>query len=728
MKYKNVIGVLLALILVFAGIFCVTFATVTQSVPLLVLCMVTILVIWQAKSSISSKNCRLKILVLVTFIYFFLRAYFSAVSDLGRQDLFLMSSAMMIYCIMGILMPSKIIRKWLTMAFILLMILNLLNWIPAIGDWRDSTLNFANGKSNTGLFNHRNFYGNFMFMMTCLCLSFAVFGKQSSIVRGGYLVISVLGGCSVVMSTSRASFLSLAIGVSVIIGCWMLVHYFSSDKKNKKPLAILAITLCGLILISLLVGGKYVLSERSNEMADSNGRKVYFALSLEQVPDAPLFGSGSRSVEYKSYEYWPMEMSRNTTDFKFVHNEYLQSITDYGIIGFVLLLTTFFWHLVNGVQLLFSQALVKVNENLTYIVSGLSIMLGLAINMLFSFPLHGFINLMFIVFVATMLLGESKSKSKADDQSRRLKPLFLITMITLCVTLLYSLTEGRKEFLAGINFWKEKIVVDDLHWKSGGQADEKWQKALQGAVKVSPTFERHNRLGEILYAKGDLDQAFEHYSISKEKHPYSPLSRISLARLLTSKEDFEEAEREYEDVEYLVKNREPLFNYYRNLADFYLLWSHSESGLRSSLLTKARAACAMSVKKSDGYVYPDLRRTMEMVLLSSYYDLLGSEQYEEAYNVIDELVVLTRGHQIKTEADAKFILSHAKELLKHAQFTWSKGELARAAKATYRAKAFYHKYYGALKGNVDQAWVSEEKKINEALSVFIQAGIKIDKK
>ena len=107
-----------------------------------------------------------------------------------------------------------------------------------------------------------------------------------------------------------------------------------------------------------------------------------------------------------------MEMFRVLSDYRFVHNEYLQAITDYGVIGLLLLLATFFWHIINGFILVYNRSAERKTEQLAYVVAGLSILIGLAVNMLFSFPMHGYVNLMLIVFAATMLLGETSSTNE----------------------------------------------------------------------------------------------------------------------------------------------------------------------------------------------------------------------------------------------------------------------------------------------------------------------------
>ena len=730
MRSKHIIGGLIAVAVVFAGIFCTTFSTVTQSVPLLLLSAAAILAMICSKNTFSSASIGLKVLVVITCLYFLIRAYCSPVVDLARQDMFLIASATMIYCIIGLLMPNETVRKWMIVSFILLMILNFLNWIPAVDQWRDSKLNFANGDRNTGWFNHRNFFGNFMCMMTCLCLSFAIFTRGDNKVKLGSSLLAVMGGVSVILSTSRASFLALVVGIAVIVACWMIINFHSSAKKNKVLKIVMSLGLSLVVVLCLLMGSKYVLNERSTEMSESNGRKNYFALSIEQIPDAPLLGSGSRSIEYKAYEYWPMSMRRNKEDFKFVHNEYLQTITDYGLFGFLLLLVIFFWHIVSGIMLIFTKLNSNDTENIAYLVSGLSIMLSLSVNMLFSFPLHGYVNLILIIFASNMLLGSFHQNHANTQRSKRQKALVLLTLVSLTLTVCYNFVEGRKEFMAGYSFWKEKIMIDDLHWQVEDSIDSglNWEKALKGAIDYSPTFERYDRLGAILYKKGEYNESYNYYNLSKKRHPYSPISRISLARLLTLKGDFAQAEKEYKDVEYLVKNREPLFMFYRNLAEFYLTWSSVDTKNKSKHLNDAREACKMSVRKTEGHIRDNVRITIERVLLASYYEFLENSKYDEAYEVFDELMGISKAHQVKNENDINYLLSHGKELVKHAQLAWRKGQLERAAKATYRAKMLYFTYHKKVNGEVYESWSDEYKKINQALKIFQRAGVKIDKK
>jgi len=237
-------------------------------------------------------------------------------------------------------------------------------------------------------------------------------------------------------------------------------------------------------------------------------------------------------------------------------------------------------------MLLYVRALEKEIAQLEYVVAGLSIMIGFSVNILFSFPMHGFVNLMLIVFAATMLQGKIPKREENKDDEKicggfMLRPLSLLVLFGILV---YSFTFGVKELMAGTVFWKNKIVADDLFWKLDEHDSEQWEDVLKQSVKFSPSYTRYNRLGEIYFSQNKHDEAIKFYELSKERHPFSPTSRISLARLWIKKEQYAKAEVEFKEVEYLVQNREPLFHYYRDLAEFYTGWAIVEPERRTELM------------------------------------------------------------------------------------------------------------------------------------------------
>lgn len=727
MIIKQISGLILSVIVIYSGIFCVTFSTVPQSLAVLLMSVVSLigLIVYLVQSSekTPSLNTGLKLVTALTFVYFLARAYFSEVGGLARQDLFLIVSAAMLYGILTQTLPSKALRKYVSMGFIILMILNILMLIPVVNHGLDSFLNFSNGTSNSGLFNHKSLFGNFVALMSCFTLSYAMLGERNKRLRIGAFVLSLLGCAAVVISSSRGSFFALIGGVSVVILCWFVKNSFKHNRINKNLISYVSIVVLLFVGIGGYIGGKHILEERDTTLSESNSRIYYFAVTLAQIPDAPIIGSGSRSVEYKSYENWSLELADHLLDFKFTHNEYLQSVADYGIVGFLLLLIVLFWHLLTGFRVYFNALVTGKHANISYVVGGISILVASSIHMLFSFPAHGYINLLLMMMAATWCLGRVNESVASKRQAKVLKLNSLSWVGLLAVCLLYSILQGGKELQAATMFWSNEIIVDDKNWEPEEIDTYSWSSALTKVVEVSPTYDRYNKLGVLYLREDNVAKAIECFEKSRVLHPYEPVSRLNLANIYSDENQFSLAEKEYLSCEYMLKNREPVFMFYQKLAEFYNEWAIAEPSRSNECLMKARNACDQSLDKKNGYLFKELMQTKKRTLLLSYYELMKQREEELAFGCFDELITISRSTNILTEADANGVLSVAREMIKHAKFVWSRGQLQRAANILHGSKKLYHRYYGFMRGKEERSWHVEDKQIDEALSILKQAGI-----
>ena len=59
-------------------------------------------------------------------------------------------------------------------------------------------------------------------------------------------------------------------------------------------------------------------------------------MAVDQFLDAPLVGSGSMSYSYLCYQNWGDLTASSANDHVWVHNEFLQVMADYGMIGLLL--------------------------------------------------------------------------------------------------------------------------------------------------------------------------------------------------------------------------------------------------------------------------------------------------------------------------------------------------------------------------------------------------------
>jgi tetratricopeptide (TPR) repeat protein len=166
----------------------------------------------------------------------------------------------------------------------------------------------------------------------CLCAGFPVFfffiRKKYVWQRWLSLTAIIILCIAVVLSASRAGMISL-----IVVCLALIVYKFPINAKLK--LTIVSLT------FALALSGLYFLKKDS-----ADGRLLIWRCSWEMIKDKPLFGHehGGFKAHYMDYQadYFAhhsdsrYEMLADNVNRPF--NEYLLLLTDYGLVGFVLLL------------------------------------------------------------------------------------------------------------------------------------------------------------------------------------------------------------------------------------------------------------------------------------------------------------------------------------------------------------------------------------------------------
>ncbi len=221
------------------------------------------------------------------------------------------------------------------------------------------------------------------------------------------IIAVILMGIAVIMTGSRGGLISL-IGV---LGFLVLLTVVYGDRKqskeksplfNKKNLSVivgsvfLVITLFSLT-IWLGAGDKALRGTglQVNDPDFSTGRIHFWTTTLQIIRDNPILGTGldAFGVTFTKYDTW-----NGNLRLEQAHNDYLQALSDGGIIGFLLVAVFVF--------LLFKQGLKVIRESTDRFRKGTAIgalagCFGILIHSLFDFPLRTNANsLFFLVLVA----------------------------------------------------------------------------------------------------------------------------------------------------------------------------------------------------------------------------------------------------------------------------------------------------------------------------------------
>lgn len=249
------------------------------------------------------------------------------------------------------------------------------------------------------------------FMEMTIGLTFAILvGQSTKRDKRLLLLIAIsLMGMAIVFTGSRGGFLSL-IGVmsSVIVMTFIFKggevnvdKTKSSDFKNYVVLIGGSIMLL-LVLIAAVIwlGGSDDVTRgvglRTNQTDTTNGRLHFWNISLKIISGNPILGTGLETfgVAFTRYDTWNGRLR-----VEHAHNDYLQILTDAGVLGFICIASFIF--------MLFKRSL-HVIRNTSNIfrkhvaIGSLAGCIGILLHSLVDFPLRTNANSLFFLLLASL--------------------------------------------------------------------------------------------------------------------------------------------------------------------------------------------------------------------------------------------------------------------------------------------------------------------------------------
>lgn len=331
------------------------------------------------------------------------RSFQSPVYDCARSDLLLLlamtATAIAVYAVARD-------PRCLSLMYLGLSLVSLLNIAIAIIQSQNPEFIWPyNNKpiyGLTGFFGHYNYFANFTLGVALMLCARALFGNDRLFLRGFYLIICAISLAIVVMSGSRGGALAFGVGILILIIAAGLVAWRRNLWWSKWVLLLMPI-----ILIGATVGGwglvKKVNAQRTQDggverMFDNSARLQWIDLAIQVAKDHPISGGGSRSYSWERNAHWDTrEFGPGTENERFVHNELIQAITDYGLVGAVLVIIPIF---ITGGLAITALVLADKNDNANTDPVAAGVMAagaGILVQANFSFVFH--------LLPSTLLLG-----------------------------------------------------------------------------------------------------------------------------------------------------------------------------------------------------------------------------------------------------------------------------------------------------------------------------------
>jgi O-antigen ligase len=699
-------------------------------------------------------------LSLISIVYFVTRAYLSPVRDLGIEDLMLIIPACSLYLIAGYALTGKDgikIRQVLAITVILLLALHVLyclfqfNGVEGYslaryfeGSTRSSTMQV------TGMYGYYGSFANFAVIAGLLCMSLGVWGRLTFAARGAVFLLGMAALGLAIWSQSRSAVLSLCPALIVFI--LMLLVSCKQQGENAQRWVKRAGFVLGIIMLcAATLGGFWVFGERGVKsfamIFDSGVRTPLWAMAGDQWVDYPWIGAGSRSFSYLCNTYWH-GLNSGELNPEFVHNEYLQLLTDYGFIGFLLITTLLISHLVLGLQQV-SRLSEKVGENglrrgsnaMALAIAGSCGMVAMAVHICFDFPTRLMPNLLLMICCAVWILPLPSLRSTRSVKDLVSEPqrssMCRAIVLMLLVLGLGAIGLGGQQLWAGLPLIKNKIAKEDGAWKPELVDRDMWIPVLKESLKRAPHWTRYQRLGTLYYIEAresESPEQKEHflglskkcYLASIERHPHNLISKINLADIYNEQKQWHKAEGLYTEMSEYARARERRFRVHKKWGDMHLRWASDLMEKQASNEVEIHFAEAKRLYNAsyDYALYYDVDKWVMQYtrLLIGYANFLGHEnRYEEAQTLYDEARQqgMSRNMQIHT----KLNFYYAKHLYVQGNYLWHQRMPEKACDLMIKAKEALNKHQELMNGEAGEMWNRQMREVQEMIHFFEETGI-----
>lgn len=343
-------------------------------------------------------------LTAVVFFGFFLwRAWTTADPFLARIQLFQLVSALVIYglCAGGFRTAASRMA-FLVPLFLMALAQSGLAAIQYFGDSRTMPLLWISEQASQWygdrwLFRSPGFYLNpnhlawFLTFSVVFASSIALWGRWRPWVKILLLYVAAVSAVAMVLTMSRGGVIGISVAVLVLIFVSVIALFQAALKRGALVLVGgLAILLIAVAAGSVTLSNSLPAQDRLALLTEEQFRLRLWPVAIRTFEEFPLFGSGAGTFVVKSREY----LEGSGGDPVFAHNDWLQTLAEYGGIGFGLLLAVLLVHMACGFistgRLLkgrIGQGVVQSNEIAVHFAA-LSVLVGYGAHALFDFNLQ----------------------------------------------------------------------------------------------------------------------------------------------------------------------------------------------------------------------------------------------------------------------------------------------------------------------------------------------------
>lgn len=493
---------------------------------------------------------------LAGLLLFLVLAWRSPVAYLARADLALGAAAFLVYGLFLALLTGAGSRRRFVEALALLALVNLV--FAALQSTLHPTLWILPGYERTfadrigGLFNHPDHFAAFLAMLTPLWAALALLGRSTLPVRLSFAALALASVSAALLSGSPAASLGLAAGAVAFASLlWLLLRPRLHPEAKRTVLRAVGGAALLVALGALALSGPIGRLLDRNLLTKANGLRLPLVWSSgwRQFADSPVLGTGSRSSEIHARLH-RHEALAATAQPEFLHNEYLQALADYGLVGFAVLLLLVGLHFAYGLRFVGAYAGVTTppgtlfprSDHLALVVGALGSLTALALLSGFDFILHlPVFPISAAALLATLAVPDPMAEALKPPPATRLLPVGGVLLAKRALVF----TGGLSMMLLGVRFAQSEYHYEmaklAFEVEPGGlrhrnplrevrslDARHPWALALSGHAEVASI---HADMPEPERLQA-LQRAEGHFERARRLHPADPFAAIGHAAVL----------------------------------------------------------------------------------------------------------------------------------------------------------------------------------------------------
>jgi len=378
-----------------------------------------------------------------------------------------------------------------------------------------------------------NHLGGYLEMLLPLGIAYTLTGRFSPLQRIllGYASLVIIAGIAV--TVSRGAWIATGMSLLVLLG-----FLFRRQRYKLPVLAILILLLAaGLLAFKRADLSKNRKEALANLTLEQNTRQYIWTAALNMWQDHPWTGVGPAHFDYRFRAYRP-ESSYVQGRPDRVHNDYLNTLVDWGVIGALLVAGAwaFFWWGVfrswKYVQRAQNDLLTKRSNRSAFVLGGSLGLFAILVHSFVDFNMHVPANAILAVTLLALVAGHFRFATEAYWHTVRwpLRIPVLLILATTLVVLAYTTWHRTHEL-------RWLVAAENLRPGSTAQTD-----AYQKAFALRPTnFEAAYNIGEHyrLHAWQGLEghqtlttNAMQWFQRAMELNPYDPYPPMRYAMCL----------------------------------------------------------------------------------------------------------------------------------------------------------------------------------------------------